>query len=275
MRIRIGHSPDPDDAFMAWGIASGRTQEAGLAVELVPRDIQSLNERALSKDPLEATAMSLAAFARVSDRYHLLTHGASFADGEGPVLVSRSPLSIDGLAGATLAVPGELTTAFAALKLALGDFDYDALPFEKIPSAVLAGDYDAGLLIHEAQLTYAHAGLVKVLDLAEWWAAKTHLPLPLGVVAVRRDLGEAAPRVSRLLRASTEAALKDRANALEYAHGFAHGGSLADTDRFVSMYVGAMALDMGERGKTAITEFLAQGAAARVLRVAAPPSFLG
>lgn len=264
LKVRVGHSPDPDDAFMVWAIHAGRVRDETLAVELLPRDIETLNRWAVSGVGLEATALSAAAFARVADRYWLLPHGASFGDGYGPVVVARDPaLTPDRLREVVVATPGELTTAHAALRLAVPGVRCEHVPFEEILPAVKRGDFAAGLLIHEGQLTWAREGLSRVLDLGAWWKETHGLPLPLGVNALRRDLGARdGARLNALLRASVEAGLRFRADALGYARAFGRGIGEADADRFVAMYVNGMTRDMGARGLDAVRAFLARAAEA-------------
>ncbi|HEY7603948.1 MAG TPA: MqnA/MqnD/SBP family protein, partial [Gaiellaceae bacterium] len=188
MLIRLGHSPDADDAFMFWALAENRVDTRGFEFEHVLRDIQTLNEWALD-GRLEVTAISLHAYPFVQDRYALLPHGASMGSGYGPVLVARRPLSKDELRGMEIAVPGKMTTAFLVLRMYLGEFDYRVVPFDEILDEVKSGAAEAGLLIHEGQLTYEAEGLAKVVDLGEWWLLETGLPLPLGANVARRDLG--------------------------------------------------------------------------------------
>ncbi|HEX2021312.1 MAG TPA: MqnA/MqnD/SBP family protein [Candidatus Thermoplasmatota archaeon] len=265
LRVRVGHSPDPDDAFMVWAIHAGRVRDERFQVELLPRDIETLNRWAVAGTGLEATALSAAAYARVADRYWLLPHGASFGDGYGPVVVTRGDVD---LRAAVVAAPGELTTAFAALRLAVPGVRCEHVPFEEILPAVARGDFAAGLLIHEGQLTWARHGLRKALDLGAWWKDETGLPLPLGVNALSRALGDAdGARLGRLLRESVEAGLRFRADALAYARGFGRGIGEADADRFVSMYVNEMTRDMGARGRLAVETFLSRAAEAGL----APP----
>jgi len=209
--IRVGHSPDPDDAFMFYGIASGEVTEDGLEFEQVLEDIETLNRRAL-EESLDVTAVSIHAYAYLSDRYALLPHGASFGDGYGPLVVSRRALAPADLAGATIAVPGELTSAFLAMRLFQPDFTPRVVPFDRIPQAVLDGEADAGVLIHEGQLTFAASGLHKVVDLGAWWKEDTGgLPLPLGGNAIRRALGpQVMAKVSSVLRRSIAYGLEKR-----------------------------------------------------------------
>jgi 5,8-dihydroxy-2-naphthoate synthase len=261
VRIRIGHSADPDDAFMVWALASGRLESPGFELELVPEDIQVLNEWALD-GKLEVTALSLAAYPHVQDRYALLPHGASFGSGYGPIVVARTPMTAAELRDAEIAVPGRLTTAFLVLGLALGaEFRHRALPFDRILDEVTSGRAEAGLLIHEGQLTYADEGLVKVLDLGEWWLLETGLPLPLGVNVVRRDV----PRLgdlSRLLRESIDLGLRNRKEATAYALGFARDLEPETADRFIAMYVNELTCDYGDEGRQAVEELLRRAEAA-------------
>ncbi len=259
MKIRLGHSPDPDDAFMFWGLAAGEVDPRGFEFEHVLRDIQTLNEWA-QEGRLETTAISLHAYPYVQDRYLLLPHGASMGAGYGPIVVAREPLSDDELRGAEIAIPGRMTTAFLALRLRLGDFAWREVPFDEIMDEVVSGRADAGLLIHEGQLTYGTAGLQKVIDLGEWWLEETGLPLPLGVNVARRDLGpEVLRELSAVLAESIRAGLDNRERALEYALQFGRGldGDLAD--RFVGMYVNDLTEDYGEEGRLAVRELLRRG----------------
>ena len=255
MRIRVGHSNDPDDAFMVWGLATGRVDRRGFEFELVPSDIQTLNEWAL-EGRLEVTALSLAAYPLVEERYALLPHGASIGWGYGPVVVSREPLSLADLRLTEIVVPGRLTTAFLVLGLALdGPFAHRVLAFDRILDEVREGRADAGLVIHEGQLTYERAGLVKSLDLGKWWLGETGLPLPLGVNAVRRDVGR-LDELSRVLAESIDLALEHRDEALEYALRFARGVDDATADRFVELYVNDLTRDYGQTGRRAVDELL-------------------
>src|SRR5918993_1311942 len=253
--IRLGHSPDPDDAFMFWAIAAGVIETRGFHFEQVLQDIQTLNEWALD-GRLEVTATSLHAYPFVQDRYALLPHGASMGSGYGPVLVAREPLSIEQLRFAEIVVPGRMTTAYLTLRLALGEFANRELPFDRILDEVSSGRADAGLVIHEGQLTYEESGLVKVLDLGEWWLLETGLPLPLGVNVARRDVGERLHDLSEVLLASIKAGLKNRQEAVRYAMRFGRGIDLATADRFVDMYVNELTCDYGEEGRKAVEELL-------------------
>jgi 1,4-dihydroxy-6-naphthoate synthase len=255
VRIRVGHSADPDDAFMAWGLVSKRVDPRGFEFEFVPEDIQVLNEWAL-ESRLEVTALSLATYPLVQDDYALLPHGASIGSGYGPIVVSRRALSLSDLHDLEIVVPGRLTTAFLVLGMALGGrFAHRALPFDQILDEVKSGAAEAGLLIHEGQLTYADEGLVKVLDLGEWWLLETGLPLPLGVNVARRDV----PRLGALsdvLRESIEAGLANRESATRYALGFARELDPKTADRFIDMYVNELTCDYGDEGRHAVEELL-------------------
>ncbi|MGZ8716974.1 MAG: menaquinone biosynthesis family protein [Gaiellaceae bacterium] len=257
MLVRVGFSADPDDAFMFWGLASGTVDPHSFQFEPVIEDIQTLNEWSL-EGRLEVTAVSLATYPLVQDRYLLLPHGGSMGSGYGPIVVAREQLSLDELRRTEILVPGKLTTAFLVLKLALGgEFECRVLPFDEILPAVAGGDAAAGLIIHEGQLTYLDSGLEKCLDLGEWWLLETGLPLPLGVNLVRRDLGDDAVReVSSILRESIDAALEHREEALEYALGFGRGMDSERGDRFIDMYVNELTQDYGDEGRLAVRELL-------------------
>src|SRR3954453_1449355 len=259
MQIRLGHSPDPDDAFMFWGLASGEVDPRQFEFEHVLRDIQTLNEGAL-KGELEVTAISLAAYPLVQDRYVLLPHGASMGSGYGPIVVAREEMATEDLRNVEIAVPGELTTAFLVLRMCLGGFRFREVPFDAIIEEVQSGRCDAGLLIHEGQLTYEAEGLRKVVDLGEWWLLETGLPLPLGINVARRDLGpEVLHDLSEVLRESIVAGLENRAEAMEYALGFGRGLDTELADRFVGMYVNNYTCDYGEEGRAAVAELLRRG----------------
>jgi 1,4-dihydroxy-6-naphthoate synthase len=261
MRIRVGHSPDPDDAFMYWALAEDRIDTRGHEFEQVLGDIETLNQWARAAR-LEVTALSLAAYPFVQDDYVLLPHGASIGSGYGPIVVAREPLSQEELGGLEIVVPGALTTSFLTLRLLLGEVRHRELPFDEIPAEVASGRADAGLLIHEGQITFENHGLVKVLDLGEWWLLETGLPLPLGVIAARRDLGgEVLRTVSEVLSEAIDCALDHRADALEYALQFGRGIDAAVADRFVSMYVNELTQDYGREGRQAVTELLHRGEA--------------
>jgi 1,4-dihydroxy-6-naphthoate synthase len=258
MRIRLGHSPDPDDAFMFWALAEGRVDTRGFEFEHVLRDIQTLNEWAL-ESRLEVTALSLHAYPHVQDRYVLLPHGASMGSGYGPVVVAREPLARERLRRTEIAVPGVMTTAFLVLRMYLGDFAHRVVPFDAILDEVKEGRAEAGLLIHEGQLTYEAEGLTKCVDLGEWWLLETGLPLPLGVNAARRDLEQERLReLSAVLRESIQAGLDNREEAMAYALRFGRGLDDELADRFVGMYVNELTCDYGEEGRQAVQELLAR-----------------
>jgi 1,4-dihydroxy-6-naphthoate synthase len=262
MLIRVGFTADPDDAFMFWGLASGTVDTRGFEFEPVIENTQTLNEWSLG-GRLEVTAVSLATYPLVQDRYYLLPHGGSMGSGYGPIVVARTGLTLDELHETEIAVPGRLTTAFLVLKMALGgEFECRVLPSDEILSAVSSGSASAGLLIHEEMLTYLDSGLEKCLDLGEWWLLETGLPLPVSVNIVRRDLGDAVAReVSSILRESIDAALDHRSEALEYALGFGHGVDSVRGDRFIGMYVNEQTQDYGDEGRLAVQELLARAEA--------------
>jgi 1,4-dihydroxy-6-naphthoate synthase len=245
---------------MVWALVTGNVDTHGFDFEFVAEDIQVLNEWAL-EGRLEVTALSLATYPLVQDRYALLPHGASIGSGYGPIVVAREPLSLDELREVEVVVPGRLTTAFLVLGMVLGTpFAHRTLPFDRILDEVKSGAAEAGLLIHEGQLTYAEEGLVKVLDLGEWWLLETGLPLPLGVNVVRRDV----PRLDELsdvLRASITAGLEHRDAATAYALEFARDLERADADCFIDMYVNELTCDYGDEGRKAVAELLGRAEA--------------
>lgn len=258
-RITIAHSPDADDAFMFYALAQGKVSDPELECVHVLEDIQSLNERAF-RGEYEVTAVSFHAYAYLVDRYALLPHGASMGDGYGPMVVAREPLRREDLQGKPIAVPGTLTTAFLVLKLWNPSLAHSVIPFDQILDAVVAGTVDAGLIIHEGQVTYGSLGLYKVVDFGEWWKEETGLPLPLGGNVIRKDLGPALMgRVSRLLRESIAYALAHREEALEYAMRFGRDMQRRLADQFVGMYVNDLTLNYGERGRAAVRRLLALG----------------
>lgn len=256
MKITVAHSPDSDDAFMFFGLASGAVHVEGFEVEQVLADIETLN-RAAFESRYEVTAVSFHAYAHLVDRYALLPHGASMGDRYGPILVARRPLTSASLRGVKVGVPGRLTSAFLTLQLYDPSFDFEVLPFDQIQQAVAEGRVDAGLLIHEGQLTYQSDGLQKIVDLGEWWFERTGgLPLPLGGNVIRRDLGPDVIRtVSKMLHDSIAYALSHRAEAVKYAQQFGRGLDARETDTFVGMYVNQLTLDYGERGRAALVRF--------------------
>ncbi|MFN2468426.1 MAG: menaquinone biosynthesis family protein [Gaiellaceae bacterium] len=274
MLIRLGHSPDPDDAFMFWALTEDAVDTRGFEFEHVLRDIQTLNEWAL-EGRLEVSALSLHAYPFVQDRYVLLPHGASMGSGYGPVVVSRRPLTRADLGRVEVAVPGRMTTAFLVLRLYAGDFAYREVPFDRILEEVESGAAEAGLLIHEGQLTYASRGLEKVVDLGEWWLLETGLPLPLGVNVARRDLGEDTLRdLSAVLEDSIRAGLANRDEALRYALRFGRGLDDELADRFVGMYVNELTCDYGDEGRAAVRELLRRAEAIGAFRAPVKVEFV-
>lgn len=265
MVVRVGHSADPDDAFMFWALAEGRIPARGFAFEWHVEDIATLNAWA-REGRLEATALSLHSYPDVQGHYALLAQGASMGQGYGPVVVAPEPLSLERLRTVEICVPGVSTTAFLVLRMALGDVRFRELPFDRILDEVREGRAEAGLLIHEGQLTYPAAGLEKCLDLGEWWFLETGLPLPLGVMAARRDLGDRLGELAGVFRRSIDAALAHRDEALAYALRFGRGLDEALADRFVGMYVNELTRDLGGEGRRAIEELLRRAEALGALR---------
>ena len=257
MKITVAHSPDSDDAFMFYGLASGAVRTNGIEVGQVLADIETLN-RAAFEGKYEVTAISFHAYAHLLHRYKLLPHGASMGDKYGPILVAKPKIKEQQtLDGVRIGVPGRLTSAFLTLQLYQPVFDFEVMPFDQIQQAVVDGRVDAGLLIHEGQLTYQADGLVKIVDLGEWWFERTGgLPLPLGGNVIRRDLAPSVRReISRMLHDSIAHALSHRADALAYAQQFGRGLDRRDTDTFVGMYVNQLTLDYGDRGRAALARF--------------------
>jgi 1,4-dihydroxy-6-naphthoate synthase len=257
--ITVAHSPDSDDAFMFYALATNKLDTGNIRFEHTLQDIQTLNEEAM-RGTYDVTAISFHAYAYVADKYALLPHGASIGDNYGPVVVSRGPATANDIAQLKIAVPGTLTSAFLALKIFQPDFSYEVVPFDQIIEAVRDGNCDAGLLIHEGQLFYESLGLHKVLDLGEWWHEETGLPLPMGGNAIRRDLGPQVTRqVSDYLRQSISYSLSHREDALQYAMQFAREMDQDLTDRFVAMWVNDLTLDYSDRGREAVRRLLAAG----------------
>ena len=256
-RITVAHSPDSDDAFMFYGLASNNVDTGGILVDQVLADIETLN-RAAFDGKYEVTAVSFHAYAHLADRYALLAHGASMGDNYGPIVVSRIDGRLSSVKGARIAIPGTLTTAYLTLRLYEPDFEYVVVPFDRIQQAVLEGRADAGLLIHEGQLTYQDEGLRKIVDLGEWWSGRTAgLPLPLGGNIIRRDLGpEMIHKVSKMLHDSIAYALSHRKEAVDYAEQFGRGLDRQKIDRFVGMYVNQLTLGYGERGRKAVERLM-------------------
>lgn len=273
--ITVAHSPDSDDAFMFYGLATNKLETDGLKFEHTLKDIQSLNEDAKT-GVYDVTAISFHAYAYVADKYALLPHGASIGDKYGPILVSKEQRTPDEIGDMTIAVPGELTSAFLALRIFNQDFKYIVVPFDEIIEAVEKGEADAGLLIHEGQLFYMERGLVKVLDLGEWWFEKTGLPLPMGGNAIKRDLGEdLMKQVSKHLHRSIVYSMENREDALAYAMQFARDMSPELADRFVAMWVNDLTLNYGERGKEAVKRLLQEGHEAGIIPNKVEVDFVG
>ena len=263
--ITLGHSPDPDDAFMFYALAADKIETGGLTFTHVIQDIETLNRRAM-KAELDVTAVSIHAYAYVLDQYALLTSGASMGDNYGPLVIARAPMTIDDLRGATIAVPGLMTTAYLALRLCIGDPTTVVVPFDQIMDAVERGDVDAGLLIHEGQLTYSARGFNKVIDFGEWWMSETGLPLPLGGNAIKKSLGpDLIARVSKLLRESIEYGLEHREVAVRHSMKYGRGMAETLTDKFVGMYVNDYTIDYGDRGREAVRLLLERGHEAGII----------
>lgn len=261
--IRVGHSPDSDDAFMFYALTHEKLDNGGLRFVHQLEDIETLNRRAVAGE-LEVSAISIHAFAHVADKYALLASGCSMGDNYGPKLIARTPMTLDDLAGKTIAIPGRMTTAYLTLQLCLGkDVAVEVMPFDRILPAVAEGRAEVGLIIHEGQLFYQDRGLHQVVDLGQWWQARTGLPLPLGGNVVRRDLGPGTiDEVARLIKASIRYALDHRDEARDYAMNYARDLDAALVDRFVGMYVNEWTVDYGPRGREAVRALLAEAASA-------------
>ena len=274
--IHVGHSSDPDDAFMFHALANEKIDTGNYTFTHTLQDIETLNQRALNAE-LELTAVSLHGYAYLTDTYAVCACGASMGDNYGPMVVARQPGSIESLKGKTIAVPGKLTTAFLSLKLLLGDtFEYEVHPFDEILNLVEAGKVDAGLIIHEGQLTYADQGLHLIVDLGRWWHDETGLPLPLGANAIRKDLGEQAMHeVTALLKQSIQYGLDHREEALEYALQYGRNLDHGKADQFVGMYVNDWTLDFGPRGREAVQLLLKRGYDAGVIPQPVDVEFIG
>jgi 1,4-dihydroxy-6-naphthoate synthase len=274
MKITVAHSPDSDDAFMFFGLASGNVDTGGIVVDQVLSDIETLN-RAAFDGRYEVTAVSFHAYAHLVDKYALLPHGASMGDKYGPIVVARQNSGPQGVKKSRIAIPGTLTTAYLTLRIYEPDFEYIVVPFDQIQQAVLDGKAEAGLLIHEGQLTYQDEGLRKIVDLGEWWSERTGgLPLPLGGNIIRRDLGpEMIAEVSKMLHDSIAYALSHRAEAVEYALQFGRGLDRAKTDRFVGMYVNDLTLAYGERGRLGLERLMGDAFAKGLIPHRVPVEF--
>lgn len=278
--IRVGHSPDPDDAFMFYALAHDKIDTEGLIFEHQLQDIETLNRRALNGE-LEVSAVSIHAYTRIMDKYALLPSGCSMGDQYGPMIVARRPMTLDDLKSTRIAVPGTMTTAYLGLRLLMASLGrkeppaYDVIPFDEIISAVCSGKYEAGLIIHEGQLTFQNQGLHLIVDLGVWWQHRTGLPMPLGGNVVRRDLGPVViAKVSRLLKQSIQYSLDHRQEALSYALNYARDMERDLADRFVGMYVNDWTLDYGPRGREAVRRLLDEGHAAGIIPNAANVQFV-
>jgi 1,4-dihydroxy-6-naphthoate synthase len=263
--IHVAHSPDSDDAFMFYALAAGKIDTEGLTYVHELQDIETLNHRAM-RGELEVTAVSIHAYAYLSDRYALLPHGASMGDRYGPRLVARTPMARQEIRGKRIAIPGMLTSAYLAMRMFEPDFEAVVTPFDQIEDAVVQGKADLGLLIHEGQLTFADQGLHLLVDLGEWWFGETGLPLPLGGNVVRKDLGiDLTQKISRHLHDSIAYGLDHRAAALDHSMQYARGLDRSKADTFVGMYVNDWTLDYGERGRRAVRDFLDRGVQAGLI----------
>ncbi|HEU4434229.1 MAG TPA: MqnA/MqnD/SBP family protein [Pyrinomonadaceae bacterium] len=272
--ITLAHSPDSDDAFMFYGLATHKLDTGALNFQHLLKDIQTLNEEA-TRGTYDVTAISFHAYAYVADKYALLPHGASIGDNYGPIVVSREPAVPEDIPNLKIAIPGKLTSAFLALQLFNADFKYEVIAFDKIIDAVLDGTCDAGLLIHEGQLFYQRKGLHKVLDLGEWWHQRHGLPLPMGGNAIKRNLGpELTKEISNLLRESIRYSLTHREDALQYALQFARDMDPALADRFVGMWVNELTLDYTDRGREAVRLLLEEGFEKGIIPNRVPVDFI-
>ncbi|MFY9221018.1 MAG: MqnA/MqnD/SBP family protein [Blastocatellia bacterium] len=265
MEIKVAHSPDSDDAFMFYALANDKIDTGELKFSHVLRDIESLNRAAFNLE-YDVTAISFHAYAYLADKYALLPSGASMGDNYGPMVIARKLFTKEELKNQKIAIPGTMTTAYLALKLYTPEFEYEVVPFDQIIDQVSSGKFDAGLIIHEGQLTYERAGLYKIVDLGEWWFERTGLPLPLGGNVIRRDLEPGLrKRVSDLLKASIQYSLDHRKEALDYALQFARDLDASLADKFVGMYVNELTLDYGEAGRKAVELLLTEGYKAGVI----------
>ncbi len=276
IKLKLGHSPDPDDAFMFYGLATGKMDGGPYQFEHILQDIQTLNTRAM-KGELEITAISLHAYPYVKDKYALMGCGCSMGDNYGPMIVSKKPFTPEELKTKCIAIPGTLTTAFLAMQLLLGKGVHTVVkPFDEILQYVEAGHADAGLIIHEGQLTYQNNGLVCCVDLGKWWREKTGLPLPLGGNVIRRDLGQPVmEEVTGILKRSIEFSLAHRTEAVRHALQYARDMNEKLADEFVGMYVNHWTLDYGPQGRAAVNALLEAGARASLIPPCTPVEFMG
>ena len=276
LTVRVGHSPDSDDAFMFYALTHDKLDTHGLRFVHQLEDIETLNRRAL-RGELEVSAISIHAFAHLADTYALLASGSSMGDRYGPTVITRQPMALEDLKGRTIAIPGRLTTAYLALQLCLGkDLPVTVMPFDQILLAVAEGRAEAGLVIHEGQLSYGDQGLHKVVDLGQWWFEQTGLPLPLGGNVVRKDLGDDLVRkIAGLLKQSILYALGHREEALAYALQYARDLDPALADRFVGMYVNEWTVDYGPKGREAVRTLLARAADSGLIPAPVDVQFVG
>jgi len=272
--IHVAHSPDSDDAFMFYALATHKIDTGDLNYIHLLNDIETLNKKALAEE-YEVSAISFHAYAYLAEKYALLSCGASMGNNYGPIVVSGKPIQPQALAEKVVAVPGALTTAFLALRLFAPNVKSEIVPFDRILEDVLKGKYEAGLLIHEGQLTYREMGLHKVLDLGEWWLEKTHLPLPLGGNVIKRSLGEPLMKqISQDIRKSIQYGLDHREEAIDYAIQFSRGLDMQKADRFIGMYVNELTLDYGENGREAVRRLLSEAYEQKIIPQKVPLDFV-
>lgn len=273
--LTLGHSPDPDDAFMFYALAADKIDSRGWKFEHILQDIQTLNERA-QREELDISAVSIHAYAYVADKYALLSCGASMGDNYGPMVVAREDMAVGDLKGKKIAIPGLMTSAYLALRLAIGEFEYEVVPFDEILEGVVDGKFDAGLIIHEGQLTYPQHGLKLVIDLGKWWNERHGLPLPLGGNVVRRALGdEAIAELADIMRESIQYGLEHRDVAVKHSMQWGRGLDQATADEFVGMYVNDLTLDYGEAGRRSVKLFLTEAADAGLIPAMPDVVFVG
>jgi 1,4-dihydroxy-6-naphthoate synthase len=274
--ITIAHSPDSDDAFMFYGLATNKIRVPGFKFTHTLTDIETLNRKAIYDAVYDVTAISFHAYPYMQDSYALMACGGSVGEGYGPMIVANHPFTVDNIRRARIAVPGTLTTAYLTLKLFAPEIETAVVPFDRIIPEIQAGNFEAGLIIHEGQLTYSHSGLHKVLDLGQWWREQTGLPLPLGGNAIRRSLGEETMLiVTHALRDSIQHGLENRDEALSYAMQFARDLDQVQANKFVGMYVNERTLNYGEDGREAIRRLLSLGHERGIIPHAAKVDFVG
>ena len=273
--LTLGHSPDPDDAFMFYAMAENKIDTRGWQFEHILQDIQTLNERA-RREELDISAISIHAFAYVADKYALLSCGASMGENYGPMVVAREQIALEDLPGKKIAIPGTMTSAYLGLRMAIGDFEYEVVPFDQIIDQVVAGKYDAGLIIHEGQLTYGTSGLKLIIDLGQWWNDRHGLPLPLGGNVVRRALGdEAIQEIAEIMRESIRYGLEHRDVAVKHSMQWGRNLDQALTDKFVGMYVNDRTIDYGEAGRRSVELFLKEAAEQSIIPAVPELVFVG